>query len=127
MKKINLSKKEEIQKVLEEVQKRASVRIIDVDDIYRFVFYIEKRFEKILYKKDWKGGIIHVDINAQNFSNAYKGIPESTQFDLIRGSSSWFVSGIKREICKPQNQQFIVKFTEDQKSKMVDFITKNFL
>ena len=126
MKKINVANETKITAEINRAQNRASVRIIDYSDIMDIVEEIEKKLELLLPKTAWVGVNIHVDLHAQSFPGAYKYSPESTQFIVARGSSDWFIIGLGRAYtCTPTNRMRVV-FTDIQKEKMIEFITKNF-
>jgi len=84
--------------VIDEVQSRARVRTICCADVFDAVAEMERRLASLLYKKDWLGIAVEVDLLAQSFPSAYKGTPESTQFRLIRWPSGWFVDDIHRDV-----------------------------
>ena len=126
MKKINVSNEAKLNGLIEKEQIRCTARIIDYEDITKIVTEIEKELELLLPKTAWVGVNIHVDLHAQSFPGAYKYSPESTQFIVARGSSDWFIIGLGRAYtCSPTNRMRVV-FTDIQKEKMIEFVTKNF-
>jgi len=126
MKKINVSNEAKLNGLIKSEQIRCTARIIDYSDIVATVTEIEKKLESLLPKTAWIGVKIYVDLHAQSFPGAYKYSPESTQFIVARGSSDWFIIGLGRAYtCTPTNRMRVV-FTDIQKEKMIEFITKNF-
>lgn len=123
MKKINVKNLDAIEKILNVVQKRAVVRTVMVSEIIDSVDTVSKKLGGWLYKKDWHGVRVHVDLNAQNFPGAYKGNPESTGFILRRGSNDWFISAVGRKTCASFGHQFVIDFTDDQKKKIAEFVS----
>ena len=75
---------------------RVSARKIDVKDIIDDLIAINDYLG--ISKKAMKGTTVHVDHNAQAFSGAYKGTPESTQF-RAEFTSAWFITDISRDTC----------------------------
>jgi len=129
MKKINVSNGAAINAELDKVQKRTSVREARYARIAHEIERIEDKLLRLLPKNSWKGVQVNVDTHAQTFSNAYTNhgnIPMSTQYTLERGSKSWFVTNITRGICKSPINYYSVTFTDTQKIKMIEYITRNF-
>ena len=129
MKKINVSNEVAINAELDRVQKRTSAREMKYFRIGYEIERIEDKLFRLLPKKSWKGVQVNVDTHAQTFAGAYSrngGIPMSTQYTLERGSKTWFVTNITRGVCKSPTNYHIVTFTDEQKEKMVEYITRNF-
>ena len=111
--KITESNREKITAVIDEVQRRAHVRKIDTNAVYEEADAIEKWLSARLYKKDWAGLGFFVDPNAQDFPNAYKGIPESTRLRIDRRPSGWFLMSVSRGTCCSKNVSIeCIKFGE---------------
>ncbi len=104
--KINTNNTNKLNSAIDQVEgDRCSVRLIDADTIAQHVAEIETMLCKILYKKNWAGLKFNIDPNAQDFPNAYKGKPESTQATVERTASGWFVTELKRDrCCSPTNR-----------------------
>jgi hypothetical protein len=79
---------------------RCSARCITAADIQLEVAYITNELDRLLAKKDQVGAAVAVDLNAQTFPGAYKGIPYSTQFVVERFASGLFVTGVFRARCR---------------------------
>nr|DAW60984.1 MAG TPA: hypothetical protein [Caudoviricetes sp.] len=78
----------EIQFQLDKANHLARIRTVDIDEVYGAVTVLERKFEDCT-KKSMEGLIVHVDLNSQDFPNAYHGIPMSTHFVLIYEKRSW--------------------------------------
>lgn len=97
---INVNNESKIEKILDKVQLRARARTIRHSDVLDAVSRIEDRLTALkIPKTKWRGAEFFCSPHAQNFPNAYKGIPEATAFRLRRGSSAWFVIEISRMYC----------------------------
>lgn len=122
--KINVTATEKLSAAIKTAQGRASARTIDAEEIKSEVKRIEIALSRILNKKDWVGAVFNIDINAQSFPGAYNGTPESTHFTLERFASGWFVTDVSRKYTKTSRRNEL-KLTEDQKSKLADFIEQS--
>ena len=88
--------KQRIEKILYELQKRCTARIISAQEIIDAC----ERLDKFIYarsKKDLKGITALIDLNAQSFAKAYKYVPYSTQFEVEHMGSYWRLNWIKRD------------------------------
>lgn len=92
--KIDEKNKEKIQAVIDQVQLKARVRTISVEDIMAEPANIESHLG--LTKKALVGVSASIDLNAQKFTSRYKGIPESTQFGLEYTKSGWVLTYVAR-------------------------------
>lgn len=111
----------DIKSALNEAQSKAKVRTISVDDI---IYYLWKAEEALSIPKSALNGVsVEIDPNAQNFPNAYKGIPESTIFTAIYKSGSWKIQNIRRDRTKSEKQQIVVNHTEASKKALIDRLT----
>jgi len=98
--KINIKNQDKLQAALDSVQSKALVRTANASEIEALVARIEDILSTMLYKKDWVGLRFILDPNGQNFPNAYKGVPESTQVEVERHPSGWFVARVIRQHAK---------------------------
>ena len=78
----------EIQSQLDKANHLARTRTINIDDVYSAVATLERKFEDCT-EKSKEGLTVHVDLNSQDFPNAYHGVPMSTQFVLVYDKRSW--------------------------------------
>lgn len=86
-----------LQKMIDEVQTaRITARIITAHDVVQAIHGLEDQLRGRLMKKDWKGLKFKIDLNAQKFPNAYKGIPESTVVWVERTAASWKIIRVCR-------------------------------
>ena len=109
---------ERIESALEEVQKRVKVRRLDYADIYNALETIQKTLG--IPKKYLEDVKVTIDVNAQEFPNAYKGIPESTIFRARFASGSWRITHVFRAKCRRPNQGAHVELTEAAKMKIIE-------
>jgi len=91
---INEANKDKLTAAIKEAEGRASVRCITAEDIIMAADKITKRLG--VTKKNLIGSVALVDINAQDFPNAYRYTPESTQFRMEYTASGWAVTEIMR-------------------------------
>ena len=130
--KINLQKAEEafsdaaapVKSALDAAQARCTARTITAMDIVRAIEEIEGRLNLISTKTDAIGTIADVDINAQDFPNAYKYTPESTQITLERKSSGWVLKYIERNSCKSPANRIVLTLTEATKAHMAERVSR---
>lgn len=103
--------KSKVEAVLNDVQKRARVRTVDVDEVYEAAKWIEEKL--CIPKKHMEGIVATVDMNAQSFPNSYKYMPESTIFVLERKNNKWALTNCYRGECRPNpDKRFSLKLTE---------------
>lgn len=120
--KINTNNREKIEKALEEVQKKAKVRTIDVADLINEIKKIEKRLHSLNIKmKDWKGVKFCCSPHMTPFPGAYKGRPEGTEFIVERGSGAWFIVDISRAGVNGNEKYRIIFINEDKYREFYKF------
>ena len=78
----------EIQLQLDKANHLARTRTVDIEDVYDAVYVLERKLEDCT-KKSMEGLTVNVDLNSQDFPNAYRGVPMSTQFTLVYEKRSW--------------------------------------
>lgn len=130
--KINLQRAEEafsdaaapVTSALDAVQARCTARTITAQDIVRVIEEIEERLNLISTKTDSIGTVAEVDVNAQDFPNAYKYTPESTLITLERKSSGWVLKYIERNRCKSRANHIILTLTEATKAHMAERVSR---
>lgn len=86
-----------------EVEGKATVRTI----CYRWISDICDEYERSIAipKSALVGTKLHVNIHGRRFPRAYQGVPMSTQFDAVRTSKGWTLTGVYRRICKAKQIQ----------------------
>jgi hypothetical protein len=114
--------KDKIQTALNEAQGKSRERTITVTDILCSVKDVEDELR--IPKKHMVGVKVVSDQNCQNFPNAYKYTPYSTQFGMERTASGWFLTWVERKPTKRGGNQYNLTLTEDAKKALVDRFTK---
>lgn len=112
-----------LQPVLDEAQKSARVRIIDISDME----YAIEKAENIISGAGWhkitkkalEGTEIVIDCNAQTFPNAYKGIPESTFFRAVYHSGKWQILSFWRGRTVSERQGIKIKLSDAAKTAII--------
>ena len=94
---------EKLDNWIQEAQARATVRLINTEDIFRWLHRIGCRLN--ITKTAMQGVSIHCDPNAQDFPRTYKYKAESTQFDAYYKNGAWRITGISRGICEKKRVQ----------------------
>lgn len=108
---IKESNRDRIQSALDQAQERARVRTVSADDVIRSV----ERIQEILKVSTRKlnGSTAWIDPHAQTFPGAYKGIPESTQFQISATAGTWKLIKIIRGRCKGATQGINISLSEE--------------
>ena len=88
----------EVRSQLDKANHLARTRTVDIDDVYDAVYVLERKFEDCT-KKSMEGLTVNVDLNSQDFPNAYRGVPMSTQFTLVYEKRSWRFVCAERSRC----------------------------
>ena len=122
--KIRICKENEnkLQEALNAVQWRSRERTITTTDIICSVKDVEDTLG--IPKKAMIGVKVVSDQCCQNFPNAYKHTPYSTQYGMERTSSGWFLIWVERRPTKRAGNQYNLELTEAAKSALVDRFTK---
>lgn len=112
-------------KELDAIQQRCTVRTIDADDLFNLIVFYENRLNRFLSYKDMKDATVEIDLNAQEFPNAYKYAPYSTIAKVkCTGPRSWAILSVKRDIT--QSKVYECKtFTDLQKMKILEQTIKS--
>lgn len=114
----NEKNKVALEGALNRIQSRSRVRTVTVKDVYEAAEHVERKLG--ITKKALEGVRVHVDLAAQTFPNAYHGIPESTQFDMVFTKRFWRVTKVSREQCESSGRDYRVTFTEDARKALVE-------
>lgn len=88
----------EVQSQLDAANRLARTRTVDIDEVYGAVTVLERKFEDCT-KKSMEGLTVNVDLNSQDFPNAYRGVPMSTHFTLVYEKRSWRFVCAERSRC----------------------------
>lgn len=111
-----------VRAVLDEVQKRSTVRNITSEDILEAIEDIEKTFGVPKSKLD--GVQAEIDVHAQRYPNAYKYTPESTQFTLENRRGVWYLTDVCRDTTGRRTHAIIItKFPDATKQAIIDRCT----
>lgn len=108
---------EDLTKILDEVQRRCSARIITARNICWALARIGGKLD--ITKKAMDGVTVAVDLNAQNFPGKYKGTPYSTIFEARYKSGSWRITDIYRAETRAQSKGCTVSLTEEAKAAIL--------
>lgn len=112
------SNKNKIEKMIKEAEGRATTRTITYNNIVIALKCIENKLN--IYKKDMVGIIASVDLNAQNFPNAYKYTPKSTHFNVIRKANGWDLRWIERDITRREGHTYELELPEHSKVAIIE-------
>lgn len=124
--KVNVKDREKLEKCLKIVQHRASARTIDLSYISHAVEKAEEQLSKMLYKKDWVDIVVHCDPHSQKFPSSYKGRPESTQFEIRKYPSGWFVVSLSRRYCRERAYHYEFTNIAHKSEQLVEFAKRPF-
>lgn len=116
--KINFNKVEE---KLNEVQRRAITRTITINDIEEYLERITDKYH--ICGMSFKGVKVCINVHAQKFSSAYRGIPETTYFTAEFNGREWRITNITRARCDNKTVEFI-NFPGDAMKKAIENIAK---
>lgn len=103
---------------LDEAQGRAKVRTIKTTDIISALAEIEDTLS--IRKKAMDGIRVEVDLNAQDFPNAYKYRPESTIFSALYKNGAWRVTDIGRYPTHRASCRISVIHTDASKNALIE-------
>ena len=108
----------QIEAMIKKGENRAFIRCITYEGIGNVLSEVDNRLS-VIPKKYQTGITINVDANAQSFTSAYKGIPESTKFEAIRTSSGWKLTRVYRDKCRGCTQKIQMKLTQEAKEALI--------
>ena len=119
---INTNNAQKIQSVLDNAQKRCSVRLIQVEQVFETVAKMEEYRKKFgILKKNMEGVTVRVSLYQDHFPSAYKYTPEGTVFHLIYRGGKWRLYAIYRDICEGnENKRYVVTLTDDAKKNVLN-------
>lgn len=100
----------EVQSQLDKANHLARTRTVDIDEVYGAASVLERKFNDCT-KKSMEGLTVHVDLNSQDFPNAYRGVPMSTQFTLVYEKRSWRFVSAERSRCS-ESKRYDVTLTD---------------
>ena len=106
-----------ISDAIKEAEGRATVRTIDADDILHRLAQIEDTLH--ISKKAMQGVVVSVDLHAQSFPNAYKYLPQSTQFVAEYVAGHWSLLHVFRGRCGGPRCEMRVTLTDEAKAALI--------
>lgn len=115
---ISEKNRDRLARVISEVQGRTKEREIDVNDLFRAISDVEKWLG--IPKCSMIDTKVYVDMNAQEFPNAYKYTPYSTQFTMRKTAKGWNLIDIKRGICKRLSSRYVLVLSNDAKNAIIE-------
>ena len=108
---------EKITAAIRDAEGRATARTITAQNIIETARKITRRLD--IPKKYMIGITASVDYHAQNFPNAYRYTPESTQFRMIYTASGWALTSISREASRRPNRAVDIFLTDDARAMII--------
>jgi hypothetical protein len=114
---IKEANQEKINAAIREAEGRATARTITAQDIISAAEKVTKHLG--IPMKAMIDVVAHVDINAQDFPRAYKYVPESTQFRMIRTASGWALTDIYRDRTHRSGHAAEIRLTETAKEAVL--------
>ena len=98
---------EKLQQIIDEAEGKARERTLTAEELIKAVEEVDDYCRQFGTMKDLEGTAVWVDVNAQSFPRAYKYIPMSTQFRLVRKASCWKLDMVTRMKCDNRKFDFI--------------------
>lgn len=114
--------RDKLQAALNDAQGNSRERTITVDDIINSIKDVEEELK--IPKKYMVGIKVVSDQRCQNFPNAYKYTPYSTQYGMERTASGWFLTWVERKPTKRAGNYYNLELTEATKTALVYRFTK---
>lgn len=111
------SNSEKITDAIRDAEGRATARTITAQNVIDTARKITRRLG--IPKKYMIGITASVDYHAQNFPNAYKYTPESTQFRMIYTASGWALTSISRETTRRPSRAVDIFLTDDARAMII--------
>lgn len=107
----------EVQSQLDAANHLARTRTVDIGEVYSAVTVLERKFEDCT-KKSMEGLTVNVDLNSQDFPNAYRGVPMSTHFTLVCEKRSWRFVSAERSRCG-ESKRYDVTLTDPMREELL--------
>lgn len=119
---INENNVGKIQSVLNNAQKRCSVRLIQAEQVFETAAKMENYRKKVgILKKSMEGVTVKVNLYQERFPSAYKYVPEGTVFHMIFRGGKWRLYAVYRDICEgSEKKRYQVNLTDDAKKDVLD-------
>ena len=122
---INECNRSKIEKALDEVQKKCTVRTIDYEDILAELKAVDEQFSKVCTKKGLENTEVLIDVNGQNFSNSYKFSAKSTQFSAVYSKGKWRLVYLDRDWCRTYSQRWHITLSDTAKECILHEYSKD--
>lgn len=116
---INLKNKEEIEKILNEVQSDRMLRKVDYSDICSTARTAEEELEKIGLVKSQMKGVKFTYNRAETFTSTYGMPPKATCFSVEHGRNDWFSVNVSRDTATKRSRIYL---TNEQKEYLLQKI-----
>ena len=107
-----------LDKELEKVQAKCTARTITGSEIVEALESITESFE--IAKVKLNGCTVTVDLNAQQFPNAYRYIPESTHFIAENHGGKWTVIDVYRGQTRSSSNRCVAVLTDEAKGAIIE-------
>lgn len=120
--KVCAQNRDKISGAISEVQSKARTRTISVDTITDYCESLANSY-RMIPKKSLHGSTFFVDPFAQHFPNAYKGIPESTQFSLLYSHGQFYLIRLVRDRTKSESHTVVANLSEDAQAALLTAFT----
>lgn len=119
---INKKNVEKIKAELNDAQKRCSVRLIQVEQVFEAVAKMEEYRKKYgILKKNMEGVTVRVNLYQDRFPSAYKYTPEGTVLRLLFKGGKWRLFYAYRDTCEgSRKERYKVELTEDAKENVLN-------
>lgn len=120
--KVCAQNRDKISGAISEVQSKARTRTISADTITDYCESLADSY-RMIPKKALHGSTFSVDPFAQHFPNAYKGIPESTQFSLLYSHGQFYLTRLVRDRTKSESLTVVANLSEDAQVALLTAFT----
>ena len=120
--KVCAQNRDKISGAISEVQSKARTRTISVDTITDYCESLANSY-RMIPRKALHGSTFSVDPFAQHFPNAYKGIPESTHFELTYSNGNFFLTNLVRGKTKSESLTVVANLSEDAQVALLTAFT----
>ena len=107
-----------IEQIIKDAEGRATARTIDYYDIAMAIWNLERKLD--IPKVKMEGIETYVDVNAQDFPNAYKYTPTSTHFHAVRKKAGWDLVKVYRDPCQRPGRKYEVHLSDTAKEAILE-------
>ena len=122
---INEHNRNKIEKTLNEVQGRCNARLITYEDILAELKAVDEQFSNVCTKKAFENTEVLIDVNGQNFPNAYKFSAKSTQFRAVYSKGKWRLVYLERDWCRTYSQRWYITLSDTAKECILHEYSKD--